>query len=70
MNTTSITHQLHSNYAPNRIADCQSAYLSPGEQTGEQIAFLIPNNSAPGQVHVDFPRTPVTIELKTWPIPS
>jgi len=46
----------------------QSAYLRPGEQTGGQIAFLIPSNSAPGQVHVDFPRMPVTIELRTWPI--
>ncbi len=44
------------------------ASLRPGEQTGGQIAFLIPSNSAPAQIHVDFTYTPITIELRTWPI--
>ncbi len=46
----------------------QAAYLSPGQQSGGQIAFLIPSNSAPGQVHIDFSDNPITIELRTWPI--
>jgi hypothetical protein len=44
------------------------ASLQPGEQTGGQIAFLIPSNSAPAQIQVDFTYTPITIELRTWPI--
>jgi hypothetical protein len=46
----------------------QGTYLSPGEQAGGQVAFLIPSTSAPGQVHIDFSDNPITIELRTWPI--
>ena len=46
----------------------QGTYLSPGDQAGGQVAFLIPSTSAPGQVHIDFSDNPITIELRTWPI--
>jgi hypothetical protein len=45
----------------------EGATVVPGTRTGGQLAFLIPADTAPAQLYVDFYAMPMTIELRTRP---
>jgi hypothetical protein len=45
----------------------EGATVVPGTRTGGQLAFLIPADTAPAQLYIDFYDMPMTIELRTRP---
>ena len=45
----------------------ESATVVPGTRTSGQLAFLIPADTAPAQLYIDYYDMPVTIELRTRP---